>query len=244
MTAVIATGPDDGRRVLLLHGGGSNRRMWTRLTEHLADRYRVIALDLPGHGDRRGDRFALERAVAESSEVLDGDAAVVGTSLGAYVGLALAARRPGSVWALALSGATAEYLGWGGFTTRVTAIPFRLAPRLLERKSAEAIRRIVAPELAEPLVGAGLSMRGAADALWDLPGRDYHAMLKPYQGPLLILNGERDHENRRAEARAKVAWPEARIEVVEDAGHACVLTQPDEFAIAVRRFLDDVAGER
>ena len=69
-------------------------------------------------------------------------------------------------------------------------------------------------------------------------------MLRTYQGPLLIVNGERDHENRRAEARAIAAWPQARVEVVEDAGHACVLTQPDRFASAIRRFLDDVAGGR
>jgi len=230
------------RSVLLLHGGGSNRLMWSRLTAHLADRYDVIAPDLPGHGERRGDRFTLESAVEMASSFVDDEAAVVGTSLGGYVGVALAGRRPDAVSALVLSGATAEYLGWGGFTTRLTGVAFRLAPRFLERKSAEAIRRIVTPDLAEPMVEAGLSMRGAADALRELPGRDYHAMLKPYNGPLLILNGERDRENRKAEARAMAAWPNARIEVVEDAGHACVLTQPDRFATATRRFLDEVDG--
>jgi len=246
-SGVSLAGPDDGPPVMLLHGGGSNRRMWLRLTDHLADRYRVIALDLPGHGDHRRERFGLDAAVASASAALDehaGDeAAIVGTSLGGYVGLAMAARHATRVSALVLSGATAEYLGWGGFTTRLSAIVFRLAPRFRERKSAEAIRRIVAPELAEPMVESGLSMRGAADALWDLPGRDYHEMLEPYHGPLLILNGERDSENRRAEGRAKVAWPQARIEVVEDAGHACVVTQPDRFAIAVRRFLDQLDEE-
>ena len=84
----------------------------------------------------------------------------------------------------------------------------------------------------------------AFDALWRLPGRDYHAMLAGYHGPLLILNGERDHENRKAEPRALAAWPQARVEVVMDAGHACAVRRPDEFTDAVRRFLDGLTEAR
>ena len=235
-------GPADGRPVILLHGGGGNRRMWGRTVRGLADRYRVIAPDLPGHGDLREQRFDLPGSTDLVAATIDREAAgravVVGLSLGGYVAIALAARSPERLSGLVLSGATAEYLGRGGVATRLAAIPVRLAAGWFDRKSAEAIRRIAPADIAEPMMAAGLSSRAAADAFWRLPGRDYHAMLAAYGGPLLILNGERDHENRKAEARALAAWPRARIEVIEDAGHACAVSQPDRFTDAVRRFLD------
>lgn len=248
MTAVSLDGPTDGLPVVLLHGGGGNRRMWTRTIRGLADRYRVIAPDLPGHGERRGQRFDLHAASDLVAEAIDHEAAgravVIGLSLGGYVAIALAARSPHRVAGLVLSGATAEYLGRGGLVTRLAAIPVRLGAGWFDRKSAEAIRSIAPADIAEPMLAAGLSSRGAADALWRLPGRDYHAMLQPYHGPLLILNGERDHENRKAEPRALAAWPRARVEVVMDAGHACAIRQPDRFTDAVRRFLDGLTEAR
>ena len=248
MTARTVAGPRDGQPVVLLHGGGGNRQMWTRTINGLADRYRVVAPDLPGHGELRGQRFELRRAADVVASVIDqeaaGSAVVVGLSLGGYVAIALAAGSPERLSGLVLSGATAEYLGRGGLTTRLAAIPVRLAAGWFDRKSAEAIRSIAPPDIAEPMLAAGLSSRGAADALWRLPGRDYHAMLAGYRGPVLVLNGERDHENRKAEPRALAAWPQARVEVVMDAGHACAVRQPDRFTDAVRRFLDGLPDSR
>lgn len=222
--------------------------MWARSVRGLADRYRVLTPDLPGHGERRAERFDLSRGADLLAELIDreagGRAAVVGLSLGGYVGIALAARSPGRVSALILSGATAEYLGRGGLATRLAAIPVRLGAKWFDRKSAEAIRRLAPPDIAEPMLAAGLSTRGAAQAFWRLPGRDYHAMLASYEGPVLILNGERDQENRKSEARALASWPQARVEVIEDAGHACAISQPDRFTEAVRQFLDEVTGAR
>jgi pimeloyl-ACP methyl ester carboxylesterase len=248
MTAQTLAGPVDGQPVVLLHGGGGNRQMWARTVEGLADRYRVVVPDLPGHGELRGERFDLRRAADVVASVIDREAAgravIVGLSLGGYVAIALAARSPERVSGLVLSGATAEYLGRGGLVTRLAAIPVRLGAGWFDRKSAEAIRSIAPPDIADPMLAAGLSSRGAADALWRLPGRDYHAMLAAYHGPLLILNGERDHENRKAEPRALAAWPRARVEVVMDAGHACAIRRPAEFTGAVRRFLDGLSEAR
>ena len=248
MTAMTIAGPADGEPVVLLHGGGGNRQMWARTVQGLADRYRVIAPDLPGHGELRTQRFDLRRATDVVAAAIDreaaGHAVVVGLSLGGYVAIALAERSPERLAGLVLSGATAEYLGRGGLATRLAAIPVRLGARWFDRKSAEAIRRIAPADIAEPMLVAGLSTRGAAEAFWRLPGRDYHAMLAGYRGPLLVLNGERDHENRKAEARALAAWPQARVEVIEDAGHACAVSQPDRFTGAVRRFLDGLTDAR
>ena len=44
-------GPEDGEVVLLVHGFGGDKDNWTRFSRYLTDRYRVIALDLPGFGE-------------------------------------------------------------------------------------------------------------------------------------------------------------------------------------------------
>jgi pimeloyl-ACP methyl ester carboxylesterase len=40
-----------GRVVVLLHGFLGSHQIWKPLTENLSRSYRVIAIDLPGHGD-------------------------------------------------------------------------------------------------------------------------------------------------------------------------------------------------
>lgn len=41
----------EGETILLLHGFAGNKDHWTRMARYLTDRYRVIAPDLPGHGE-------------------------------------------------------------------------------------------------------------------------------------------------------------------------------------------------
>lgn len=40
-----------GEVILLIHGFGANKDSWNRFACHLTDKFRVVAVDLPGHGD-------------------------------------------------------------------------------------------------------------------------------------------------------------------------------------------------
>ena len=40
-----------GETVLMVHGFGSNKDSWNRFARHLTGKFRIVALDLPGHGD-------------------------------------------------------------------------------------------------------------------------------------------------------------------------------------------------
>ena len=40
-----------GDVILLIHGFGANKDSWNRFARHLTDKFRVVAVDLPGHGD-------------------------------------------------------------------------------------------------------------------------------------------------------------------------------------------------
>ena len=99
--------------ILLLHGGGLCKEVFDRqLESSLGAQYRMIAIDLPGHGassdafdpDRTYRIEGLADLALEVLERLDiDDAVVVGASLGGWVGLQMIQTFPGLV-GLALTG--------------------------------------------------------------------------------------------------------------------------------------------
>jgi pyruvate dehydrogenase E2 component (dihydrolipoamide acetyltransferase) len=120
---------EDGDVVLLIHGYGGDRNSWLFLQEPLAARYRVYALDLPGHGtsakdvgdgpagpadtaDTAGPADTVGRvdtagiladAVVGVLDALGADRAhLVGHSMGGAVALAVAARDPRRIRSLTL----------------------------------------------------------------------------------------------------------------------------------------------
>jgi 3-oxoadipate enol-lactonase len=100
--------------VLLLHAAMGSARRWFGWVPHLCRRYRVVRLDLRGHGASQvpppDAPLTLDRLVLDVAELLDHlgcDAVhVVGNSAGGYLGQQLAMTRPERLKSLALFGST------------------------------------------------------------------------------------------------------------------------------------------
>jgi pimeloyl-ACP methyl ester carboxylesterase len=100
--------------MLLLHAAMGNMQRWFRWVPRLARQFRVVRMDLRGHGSSQmpapNQPFSLDQLVADAIQLLDvvgSDAAhVVGNSAGGYVGQQLAIRHPERVRSLALYGST------------------------------------------------------------------------------------------------------------------------------------------
>ncbi len=100
--------------VLLLHAAMGSARRYFAWVPHLCRDYRVVRLDLRGHGKSpvppAEQALTLERLVQDVAELLDhlGGAAahVVGNSAGGYLGQRLAMEQPQRVKSLALFGST------------------------------------------------------------------------------------------------------------------------------------------
>ncbi len=100
--------------VLLLHAAMGSARRYFAWVPHLARDYRVVRLDLRGHGSSQippaGQNLVLDRLVADVVELLDhlgcASAHIVGNSAGGYLGQQLAMTASARVRSLALFGST------------------------------------------------------------------------------------------------------------------------------------------
>jgi len=93
---------------------------------------------------------------------------------------------------------------------------------------------MLAPDLAEAEIAAGFTF-GALPAVYrELARHDFRALLRTIARPTLILNGERDRPNRRAEQRTLAACQQGQLAMIADSGHLCNLERPDAFTAQTR----------
>ncbi|GAB4140061.1 MAG: alpha/beta hydrolase [Bacteroidia bacterium] len=105
-----------GRVVVLLHGFLESLEVWygNGFAKELAKKYRVISIDLPGHGksDCLGYVHKMERMADVVKDVMDQIGlrryVIVGHSMGGYVALAFAEKYPEHVSGLCLFHSTAR----------------------------------------------------------------------------------------------------------------------------------------
>ncbi len=93
-----SSGPESGRSLVFLHGGGAAGWMWREQVKAFSPDYHVLVPDLPGQGQSAGT-YTTERAADLVAELIraqahGGKAHVVGLSEGAQVTVALLSRRP------------------------------------------------------------------------------------------------------------------------------------------------------
>jgi len=251
--------------VLLLHGTAASTHSLWRLLPRLAERFRVIAPDLPGHGlttrPRSSDGLSRKGMAASLRDLLAvlprRPTAVVGHSAGAALGVSLCASghadrlvgvapSVGEVARPALPGPV-EALLEGVFTSSWTArAAAALARRtgvvgaLLESTGSEVPEesaRWYRKLISDPShVGGALAMM----ARWDLDGAE---PAEPAV-PTLLLLGARDRWIPEDALRDLVrGWRlRPRIRTVEGAGHLLHEERPALVAEAIAGFLDETVS--
>lgn len=238
-------GPADAPPIVLVHGTRLSRTMWTAQVARLAGDFRVITPDLPGHGRRTGEPFTLAGAADDLASTIDeaagGRAIVVGLSLGGYVAMTLAARRPDSVRGLVIAGATLDPVGLAAipFGVLASALAWRDG-RAADRFSRWFFRARYPAAIADPVVDGGFSSAGGAAALRAIAGRRFRPALAAYPGPVLLLDGAWDLLFRPGGRGFAAATRDVRRVRLRGAAHLSNLDSPAGFSEAVRRFARDV----
>lgn len=247
----FAAGPDAGPAIVLVHGSSECGTMWREQAAGLRENYRVVAPDLPGHGRRRGERFTVEGALATLDDAVarvgQGRALLVGHSLGGYVAMLYAERRPEHVAGLALDGCSVAFRGWTGRLTRLSALTYDALVRVCGERAMAAYlaRRPAGRTPMRGAVGGGLGEDGRNAAVWGqtllaIVDRDFRAVLGGYGGPVLVITGEHDRYNQRTKWEQADAARDARLRTIWGAGHDCAQEQPDAYTRAIREFAAEI----
>ena len=147
---VVQDGEPDAPPLLLVHGLAGSTAWWDSVVPMLARNFRLIRVDLRGHGKspspRRGyDTATQARGVAAALDSLGiSRFSVVGHSTGGYVATALAEQRRDAVVALTVidTGPSPEAIIPQGLLSRLALLP--IPGRLLWRLQSEAtIRKLL-----------------------------------------------------------------------------------------------------
>ncbi|HTU11675.1 MAG TPA: alpha/beta hydrolase [Allosphingosinicella sp.] len=249
--AYVELGNPAGRPVLLLHGFTDSSRVWTILAPYLSD-HRVLILDQRGHGgsDAPACCYGTSDFAEDARLFLDAmhveRAAVVGHSLGSFVGQALAARHPERVERLALLGSTGlppvRRGDWLWTNVMGMTAPVAENRRFLGEFSTGASPTPVDPDFVRhadrEMAAVPLHVwRAVARELVDLPaGR--HA--PDVAAPVLILSAGADPIfTAEHHAALLAAYPRATAHVFPGLGHNFPVERPAEVAPVLVRFLAD-----
>lgn len=253
-TEVGAAGP----RVLLLHGLFGQGKNWTGIAKALADRARVIMIDLPNHG-RSGWTESVtygETAVAIADALTTDDDEplnVVGHSMGGKVAMAMALLQPRLVERLVVADiAPVRYDAISSFGDYVTGMRSVDLSRLSTRAEADvALQPYVPDEVVRGFLLQNLRRDASSDTGWrwqlnlsllggvlaDLGAwPDLHT--PPYEGPVLWVAGANsDYIQPKYAPAMRALFPRTTQFTIKNAGHWVHSEQPDIFVAALRRFL-------
>lgn len=237
--------------VLFLHGLGSSSADWALQSHFFSPNYRVLLVDLRGHGRSRhpGGRLTIELMADDVAALLArleiNSAHVVGLSLGGCVAQTLALRYPARVRSLILVNTFARLRpngvrGLFRMITRVGLLLFApmsviavyIAQGLFPKPEQAAFYKAAIASLSQNPKKAYLASIRAL-VYFDLRER-----LGMIQCPTLIIAGDRD---RTIPLTAKQALcrsiPGAQMRVIPDSGHVTPYDQTELFNQAVQEFI-------
>ena len=240
------SGTSGGPPVLLVHGLGTSKNLWADVTPMLEDSHLdVIAVDNLGHGrsDKPQHLCTLRhyaRAVASVISTLGvSQTTVVGNSMGAQIGFALAAAFPDRVAGLIP-------IGCPGFASSLEAENWlvRSSDRLDLETGLLRHPTDLGSSRAAALVDADRALLGPwyMHAMWAVAGYDLMSDLGIVRCPVKVVYGEADW--LLDSARNLTALPAATLEVVKDAGHHAPLDAPEAIATIIIEFTRRISSDR
>lgn len=248
----IDTAPGSNKPTLvLLHGAGLNAHMWDAVIRDIDPRWRVLSIDLPGHGARSAEWYsapaAREAVAAAARSVAPAPVVLAGDSLGGYSAmLAADAIPPAQLRGLVVAGASVNFpprLPLNKWAERLMVRwmlflkdPDELAPKALSRFGVQARDQ-------KAMLDAGVTLSAVEPAVDALMGQDFLPLLRLTPQPVLFVNGDGDIDRVLAEPVFLAAAPNSSSELFRDTGHGVSMLRPKAFAALLNRFADRVFAQ-
>jgi len=251
----------NGLPLVFLHGWLMSGRVWHYQRE-LSAHFRVITMDMRGHGSSSGgDSFLIESladdVVALFSHLNLNRATIIGWSMGAQLALQAAVPLVDRLKALVLVGGTPCFCARDGYAHGLSPVETRGMGLRLKRNMAGtagvffkgmfAEGEVTPPQFRE-IAGATFeklpALPAALSALENLAGNDLRPLLSSIELPVLLVHGTADSICLPGASQFMAEHlPDARIELLEGAGHAPFLSCPEWFNTTLLSFLEGVYGQ-
>ncbi|MBA1141863.1 alpha/beta fold hydrolase [Mesorhizobium neociceri] len=250
-----------GIPIVMIHGSGSSRAVFARQFDSpLADAHRLIAFDLPGHGESSDARdpataytiAGLAQTTARLLDALGIDRAIIfGWSLGGHVAIELASFHH-AVSGLVLTGAPPVSRGplgmLRGFHANwdmLLASKKVYSERDVERFEALCFGDTASPSFREAIRRTDGRLRaGVARSMFAGGGADQKQVVEHASFPVAVINGEHDPLVRLSyfETVAYASlWEQCHV--ISGAGHAPFWEQPELFNPLLSRFAEAVVKQ-
>ncbi len=248
-TKISFTDSGEGTAIVLLHGFLENKTMWQEYVDLFTEKYRVITIDLLGHGesDSLGYVHSMEDNASAVQEVLNhleiSESIVVGHSMGGYVGLAFAELFPENIQKLVLLNSSSKEDSAEKKLNRtraieavkknyVTFVSMSIANLFSEEnrtKLVAEIEKVKVQALKTPLQGIVAALEGMKTR------KDREAILKQNAFPTLLILGKKDPVLNYQDNLAQIENTTAELVSFED-GHMSHIENKEELKMVLADF--------
>jgi 3-oxoadipate enol-lactonase len=242
-------GPEGAPVLVLSNSLGTTQELWQKQLPPLAERFRVLTYDHPGHGSSGlpEQPCTVESLTRPFVTLLDElhleRVSLCGVSLGGMVGMTLALEEPERVDRLVLA-CTSAYVGPPeGWAERARMV----RTRGMEAVADTVIGRWFTPELEdeEPetvarfrAMLAATAPEGYARCCEALGAWDARERVSAIAVPVLVVAGEHDPAIPVEQAKLLASRvPAARLRILERAGHLANVERPEQFTSAMLEHL-------
>lgn len=254
MNGICIESAGAGPPIVMLHGWAMHSGLFAPLLPRLVDRFRVLRVDLPGHGcSEPVSPYALDTIVAAIAGALEqsgtgGPLTLLGWSLGGTIALHWALVEPSRIGRLILTGATPCFVArpdWPPAMAATTlsrfgdelAASYRLTLQrfvALQVQGSEHARTVLA-QLRSALFARGEPSREVLRAALELLTRtDLRREVAAIRQAAVVIAGDRDKLTPpEAGEWLAHALPRATFRLIPGAAHAPFLSHPEAFVSAI-----------
>ena len=248
-TEISYTDSGEGNAIVLLHGFLENKTMWQEYVDFFSKQYRVITIDLLGHGesDCLGYVHTMEENANAVQEVLNSlkieKAIILGHSMGGYVGLAFAELYPKNIQKLVLLNSTSKEdsaekklnrtraikavkQNYVSFVSLAIANLFSVNNRT---RLVNEIEKVKEQALKTPLQGIVASLEGMKIR------KDREVLLHENRFPVLLVLGKKDPVLNYEDSLSQIEDTTVELISFED-GHMSHIENKEELKTILQEF--------
>jgi pimeloyl-ACP methyl ester carboxylesterase len=243
---------------MFIHGAGVDHRMWASQMDEFAERYRILTLDLRGHGrSRPASEYSFDALVEDGFAVLDlakaEKVAVIGLSMGGNVAQEMVFRDPDRIAGIVCADCTCNTLV-PFFDRLLTPVYGAMFGPLMALYPAKSLVRQVGETSASTPNGkryvsaatAQLSKKELTPIMTSLLAALHHERGYTVSVPQLLCYGE--HDRLGNIRKVMPIWrrrdPQSELVVIPDASHCSNIDNPAFFNRIALEWLGRVVGYR